>query len=295
MTENGRFATAGLVFTAYRDLDIVRIANHAASGLGALGHRVAHTRILSDTEALVVAADHEIRLAVEEDVALTALPDPAATFLSVRIASIAAHTAPGFARDSVIARTLQSLLAELRPDHVKWIDTDVLLTSRDFAEATCTAPPRPARPDAASGTAAAPQQAARGKPLPDIEETNEILQRRLSDQDPSIFDAQSDRARDAFSDHRHDPFPGADTAWADEAVDEDIEHAAPRRLSAWMMSLAVAVLALPIGITLFLLNLMKGENLRLASQTAALTGTFVSLEAYGGTAQAMAMLQTILD
>lgn len=291
MTENGGFVSAGLVFTAFRDLDIVRIANHAANGLEALGLRVAHTQILSDTEALVVAADHEIRLAVKEDVALAALPDPAATFLSMRIAGTAARRASGFARDSIIARTLQSLLVELRPDHVKWIDTDVLLTSRDFARAAGPARRRPTHP---ASVVNRPQPAARCKTLPDIEETNEILQRRLSDQDPSIFDAQSapDRVRKAFADRDYDPFPIPEADSDDET--SDIEHAAPRRLSAWMMSLAVAVLALPVGIALLLLNLMKGENLRLASQTAALTGTFVSLEAYGGTAQAMAMIQSML-
>ncbi|WP_397542998.1 hypothetical protein [Roseovarius salis] len=288
MTADGRFGTAGLIFTRFRDLDIVRIANHAVNGLEALGHRVERTQILSDTSAMVIAADHEIHLATEEDVALPSLPMPAATFLSVWIPTGAPRTASAFARDSLIARILQSLHDELQPDFVKWIDTDVVLTTEDFAGATGHAPE--------AGAAPGSRQSGRFSRLPDIEETNEILQQRLSDQDPAIFEAQSapDRVRKAFAENAYDPAVYAEAALEDDIEDDDIEQVAPRRLSAWLISIAVAAFSLPVGIALLVINLLKGENLRLASQTAALTGTFIGLQAYGSTAQAMGVIQGLL-
>ncbi|MBZ0122476.1 MAG: hypothetical protein K8F31_01155, partial [Roseovarius sp.] len=75
---------------------------------------------------------------------------------------------------------------------------------------------------------------------------------------------------------------------------EDIETTAPLRLSAWLISFAVALFALPVGVMLLILNLAKGENLRLASQTAALTGTFIALQSYGTMAHAMNTLQGLI-
>jgi hypothetical protein len=60
------------------------------------------------------------------------------------------------------------------------------------------------------------------------------------------------------------------------------------------LSIAVALLCLPVGVALAVINLLRGENLRLASQTAALTGTFVTLQATGAVAQATQVIQTVL-
>jgi len=48
--------------------------------------------------------------------------------------------------------------------------------------------------------------------------------------------------------------------------------------------------ALPVAAALAVINLLRGENMRLASQTAALTGTFVVLTAHGQIAQAAQLL-----
>jgi len=296
MTNTGRFATAGLAFTTFRDLDIVQVANHVVNSLDALGHRVMRTQILSDTRAFVTARDYEVHLAVEEEVALPALPAPVGSYLSVSVVCGDPAAASTFARDAVIARTLQTLHRDLEPDYIKWIDTDVVLTSADFTRATgpdATAPGSDWSADPTPGRATTGR-----KPLPDIEETNDILQRRLTDCDPAIFDGRStpDHVRDFFSHPHADPAPSVAEAAATARAQElqDIERAAPRRLSAWLISLAVAVFALPVGVALMVLNLMKGENLRLASQTAALTGTFIALEAYGSTAHAMGLIQGLL-
>lgn len=68
----------------------------------------------------------------------------------------------------------------------------------------------------------------------------------------------------------------------------------PQRLSAWLLTYAVMLLAFPVGLFLFLMTVFKGENPRLASQTAALTGTFLSFQTFGTTAQAMEAMQAVL-
>ena len=292
MTKTECSATAGLVFTTVRDLDIVRLANHVMNSVGGLGLRVTGTHILSDTSAMVTVCGHEIHLEITDDVALPTLPAPAASYLSVSIAGTGPRAASTFARDSIIARVLQTLHRDLRPAYVKWIDTEVLLASADFAHAIG---PGPGAPESAETPFRA--SAVTRISLPDIEETNAILQRRLTDCDPVIFDLASspDRVRDFFSNPR-DPWSETMATDADGPPQDlqDIEHAAPRRLSAWLMSFAVALFALPVGVALMVLNLLKGENLRLASQTAALTGTFIALQAYGSTAHALGLLRAFL-
>lgn len=293
MMTGNTWATAGLVFTSFRELDIVQIANHVVGSFEALGHRVTSSHILSDNRALVTTTQLELYLTAEDDVALSALPERAPSYLSLAIASKDDRRTSTFSRDSALARALQKLHEELTPDFVKWIDTDIVLSAADFAGALGLKPDRHQ-----PGGKDTPRRVANGKTLPDIEEINDQLQRRITDQDPAIFDnaASPDRLRKVFTENWVDPAVLASEAAADKVAREreDIERTAPLRLSAWMLSFAVALFALPLGIMLLVLNCVKGENLRLASQTAALTGTFIALQTFGTTAQAMTAIQGII-
>ena len=297
--KNGkRPATAGLAFESYRDLDIVEIANQVANCLDSLGHRATGTRILSDTRACLRAGEHEIRLEIREDVALDALSAPAASYLSVSIVTTAPAAASVFARDSIIAQTLLALHRALAPDYIKWVDTDALVSGADFARVAHPALPaphpgkvRPRRPDsAATRTTPRPRpMTVAARSLPDIEVTNARLQQRLTQSGPVMFSGQSDpeHLREILTENTTGSLP-------DAGAGEDIETAAPRRLSAWLMSIAVAVYALPVGLPLLIINLVKGENLHLSAQTAALTGTFIALNASGSMAQAMGVVDKLL-
>jgi len=294
MTTGNAWAKAGLVFSRFRDLDIVEIANLVVGSFEALGHRVTSSHILSDSRALITTQQQELYLSVKDDVDLSALSQPAAAYLALSIANKDEPDGSTFARDSILARILQTLHAELHPDFIKWIDTDVILTSADFARATGLAPQ-----NAASGARVVPRRVRSRKSLPDIDETNELLQQRITDQDPAIFEnvSKPDRLRKIFSEDWVDPDILAANAAAEALAREaeDIEKVAPLRLSAWMLSFAVTLFALPVGIMLLVLNLTKGENLRLASQAAALTGTFIAFQTYGTMANAMTTLQVMLN
>jgi len=289
-------ATAGLGFRVCQDLDIVEVANHTAAGIEALGHRVTGTHILSDTSARVATAGFSLTLSAADEVLLATLPRPVGTFLAIAVAPTdgQGHVSRFF-RDSLLARLLQKLLELLEPDFVKWVDTDVLLGAEDFAHAVGLNP----RSDRSAGKIR-PRRPACRKRLPDIEETNEKLQQRIRDHDPAIFGPESahDRLREIFSDGWIGPeILAAQTAAAQSArtaETEDIVTTAPLRLSTWLVSFAVTLFALPVGITLLVLNLVKGENLRLSLQAAALTGTFIALQAFGTMAHAMTTLKDLI-
>ena len=289
------WATAGLVFVKARNLDITEAANLVVSGFKKLGHRVTSAQTHSEVSALVTTNAHSLELSVEKDVALLTLPEPAALVLSIKITDSDQKGNTQFARDSVLARTLQALHDHMKPDFVKWIDSDVLLSSETFASATrrSTAP-------AAQKGRVKPRRVTTAplERLPNVDETNDILQKRITDHDPVIFGVQGspDRLRKIFTESWVDPDVAAAAAHskAREKEMEDIEVNAPLRLSAWMISFAVTLFALPLGVVLMLLNIVKGENLRLASQTAALTGTFLALETYGASAQAIDTLQKLI-
>ena len=60
------------------------------------------------------------------------------------------------------------------------------------------------------------------------------------------------------------------------------------------MTITLGLFALPVAAALAIVNLMRGENLRLASQTAAMTGLFLTLQVNGATAQALQAMQDLL-
>ena len=281
--------TSGLVFLGYRDLDIVKIANRVVHSFEGLDEKVTSVRVLSDVCAIVSTCDHLVRLAICEDIEIATLQTPAEFFLAVQIKSNLDETGkPGSTPmqiDSVLAHTLTLLHWSLSPDYVKWIGRTAILSSTDFIKAT-TRPENqeniPLQKD--------PAMTSRAKELPEIEETADILQQRLLARQVV---ADQEHARD--SDLRaifQENYPTETTRVA--VVVDAIKHSDLQRLSAWLMAFSVFLFCVPVGIALIIYNLIKGENLRLSSQAAALTGTFVTLNVYGTTAQAMETIQVLV-
>ncbi len=280
MSQDEKWMEAGLVFQGYRELDIVQIANRVVNCFEMMEQEVTGVSVLSDTAAQVSSYDHLIEMKIDEDVHVHSLHNPAEFYLSIAIQDVDAAGQTEKSQETIMAMMLKMLHFSLSPDFIKWIKDDILLNSADFVMAT-TQPdaPKPVRP--------VRRLAARAS-LPAVEETNEILQQRVAeDVTPGLeIQAASVAFRSVFREAGEAPT----LAEGDEADDN-----ARLRLSAWMLSIAVAVLALPIGAALIVFNLLKGENLRLTSQTAALTGTFIAFQAMGTTAQAMDTLQTFMN
>lgn len=55
------------------------------------------------------------------------------------------------------------------------------------------------------------------------------------------------------------------------------------RLATWMITFSVAIFALPVGAALTVINLFKGEDLRLSAQAMAVTGLIVTEVSFGMT------------
>jgi hypothetical protein len=287
------WARAGLIFLNPRQLDIERLANRVVAHCETLGHRTEAVHILSDTSAYICLEAHEISLSLQTEMKFAAIPHPVGTYLGISIANVPPDDGARFSRDSLLARSLQALHAETRPDYVRWIDSDVLLTSEVFASAA-----GPTRDETVRKVIAGPaHRTSRLDNLPDIEATNAVLQKRLADQDPVIFDQHSapDRLRKVFSEGAAAPCSlGLEAPQPSKARAHVAETHPLRRLSAWFISIAVLIMALPVGIALLVFNIIRGENLRVACQTAALTGTFVSLQSLQAGATTMETLKRLL-
>lgn len=303
MTTDIPRATAGLVFLGHRQFDIVRLGNRLSSMVETIGHRVTGLRILSGDGAQLSTGRFDIRLDAQHDCEVPTLSHRAPSYLSV---SVIWHDAPGPddpPAEAVLAHALKALHGATVADYVRWLDTGALLDSADFVMATATGPipaphPRPTgrhkRPApvcrlAAPSAAMAQAVAGRcGAGLPDVEETNAVLQARLQDcEGAAPQQILSQQLRSVFS---------ADTVADDpaQASGAGREPTALRCLSAWSLAIAVSIFALPIGAALMVVTLLRGENLRLAAQTTALTGTFIGLQSMGATAGALKVVQGFL-
>lgn len=236
-----------------------------------------------------------MRLAICEDIEIATLQNPAEFFLAVQIKSNRDET-DGLGKeplqiDAILAHSLTLLHWALSPDYVKWIGRTDILSSTDFIKAT-TQPDHQENMELENQLACPSRLASpsRAKALPEIEETADILQQRLlARQTVSNQDLASESdLRAIFQEN----YPTEATRI--ETVVETIKQSDLLRLSAWFLSFAVFLFCIPVGLALIIFNLIMGEDLRLSSQTAALTGTFVTFNVYGTTAQAMETLQHIV-
>lgn len=275
---------SGLVFLGMRTFDIVMIGNRVCSILDRLDEQVTGFAVLSDDTVAIRTAEFELLIDNKTGYDLVTLDRPAAHFLALAMTRSdrggSDDTQSGLA---VMANVLQVLHRTLAPDYVQWIDPQVLLSSADFRMATTrpegdTVPEGLTCPDFDT----APKALPRRYTLPGIEETNLMLQARLTQDDPT-----EGALRATFREDRDDSgLP---------ALQGDIrEKTTPLRLAVWMLTITLGLFALPIAVALAVFNLLRGENLRLTAQTAALTGTFITFQTLGTTAQAMSVVQNLL-
>lgn len=248
-----------------------------------LGARVIERRCLTEELAVIRTGDFDCRVKIAGPCHVARTGEHAAQRILVTLLRDQGLPAPDPRRmQAVIAHLLADMQGVLAPDFVQWTDPDAVLTRAEFraAVAGTAALPVPAR--------VAPVVRRRAKRLPDVETAYEGLRQAM----PHVSSSDDDAARlDALRAAFRDPEP--DTAVLDES--ESIrEKTAPMRLAVWMMTITLGLFALPVAAGLAIVNLLRGENLRLASQMTALTGTFMVLSATGQIAQAAGVVQTIL-
>ncbi|UXX82760.1 hypothetical protein [Roseovarius pelagicus] len=178
---------------------------------------------------------------------------------------------------------LAQLICTLPAEQVQWDKHTAWLPIDGFREAVAAGQrPRVERiTEQATPLAAAekPSAGAGNRTLPKIEDTCDQLSARL--------DSIGMTARDVDASTTEQ----TEIHW--DLPDPDIVEEVPQRLTAWAMALTVSVIALPVGTALILTTLLKGESVRLAAQTAAITGLFVGLNSAGATADTVQLITSI--
>ncbi len=273
MTDTIQKVQAGLVFLGTKSFDIAAITCGIADTLDRLGERVDERRCVSDTQAILCARHLVCRVRIAEGHPLPRLDDTPAHIVELRVEK---QAGAGATAETLIAYLLTTLQASLAPDYVQWTDPRAVLTRAEFraAVANTAAMPAPMRPKPA-----APRP--RRNRLPDVEAAYAQLRAKM----PGFGKGGAEEARiDALRAAFRDPDPAEATAMAQP--DDIREPTAPLRLSVWMMTVTLGLFALPVAVALAIINLLRGENMRLAAHTTALTGMFMVLATHGQIAQA---------
>lgn len=271
MTQHISRLTAGLVFSGPRQIDMTRSARHAAALLDSLGHAPSGLRILPDGTAQITTSQHVLRLRIRPEAAPMGANSQAGTCLELCLISpgpMPARDPSALSADMMVTYVLKALHGLLQADHIRWVGDPRLLSRDDFDLITATLPPiaatvprRAPLPVAGLAPPPAPTTASQSN----LQEVRDFL-RNIDADDSALRPRQATRR----------------------------PISAPQRLSAWLMTYALILLALPVGLALLLLTVVKGENPRLTSQAAALTGPFLAFQTFGTTAQAMSAVQALL-
>lgn len=256
----------------------------SAETLEHLGERVTERRLLSEEIAVVRAAGFDCRLQIAGPCELGRLEQPAAQRILVTLMRDGGVEPGEHERlQAVIAHLLARLQAVLLPDYVQWTDPDAVLTRAEFCVAIANTAAMPAAPRTPR------VKKRRGRRLPDVEAAYAELRAQM----PGLarMDTEGERLdalRAAFRESEPD-------LQVEELGDDLREPTEPLRLAVWMMTITLGLFALPVAAALAVINLARGENLRLTSQFAALTGFFMVLSSTGQIAQAAGVLQSVIQ
>lgn len=276
MTNETIWVTAGLVFLGMRDIDIVETSNRVQAALTRLGHRITGVSIRSDSNAYVASCCHSLRIDITQDGFVDAFSKQVPRVLTLSVAeedSVPVPDGLGLTNDMVLTHVLRDLQRQLVADYVRWVGHSRLLSAADFALITADLP----GPVTAPSTGLARETADVKTADPSSRQTQACA---VDLADLRQFFVKAGTTPQAVAKGMHDKMPKP--------------LSAPQRLSAWILTYSVMLFAFPAGLFLFLMTVFKGENPRLASQTTALTGTFLSFQAFGTSAQAMKAMQAVL-
>ncbi|MGK7754533.1 MULTISPECIES: hypothetical protein [unclassified Roseovarius] len=286
MPDTENHIMAGLVFTEEKRIDLLDMATRTVKTLSGLCQDVRSLGLLTETVAGIETAHCRISLTLSRNVLLPGLARPASVVLRIDVQGLE-HASPdtGPAIDAVLARVAIELSDHLRPPHLQWVEQEALLSAADVTMACELAahdtPANDTQKDQALRARAA---------LTRVEDLHTKLDERLARMPPPAVHFLPSKVLIDVSEGIIEDTP--------EMIAPSIENIAEEtdrlRLSAWFLTFAVACFALPVGLTLVIINLVKGENLRLAGQAAALSGLFVSLQTSGATAAAAQVVQTVL-
>ena len=191
------------------------------------------------------------------------LPRPAG-LVSVQVFSHTGRDADAATLSAVLAQVVDLLLFRLDADFVRLPGRTGLMTGARFRAEFRLASAGPRRANAAAASEAPGAEAPRGDCFfPDIDMVEDRLDRE--------WRAQRHPSGQA----------GAGGSGAEGAAPGSELVPVEARLATWAINASVAVFAPPVGASLAVYNLLRGEDFRLNAHAMALTGLFLALAASG--------------
>ncbi len=218
---------------------------------------------------------------------------------------------------SALALATLELAQVMDPDFVQWLQPDMMLQTSSFLSVLEKVTPRRVTAADTERNAAAERrkrpspvlpfsqaQANRVSRLfPDIDVTCERLETHTAAEAAAApAEPKDDKSTLAYLRavflRQDTPTTATDTVTdpeivADSADDLPPEPSTVSRLATWAVSLAVALISLPVGLALMIYNLFRGEDLRLALTALALTGLFTGLVTAGIADKAITALASL--
>ncbi|WP_167853533.1 hypothetical protein [Roseovarius aestuariivivens] len=275
---------AGLMFQDRKNISIETALQRVSETLRDLRVEITATSSSSSAQAIVQTDGHLVHLALLADVTLTSQKFYADKILHVCVETRADESAE-LPSEVLLLEMTTRLYSSFGPDHVMWLDASAILSSEEFAELT-------GETQTSEETVEQPL-VPKAKTLPGIEDTHTHLQAK--------FLSEAEAAQAAWLDTLY---------WQDQEIISEVLIEAPEniepeiedirdsnnsfRMSAWLLSIAVSIFALPVGAALIVINLLKGENLRLVSHCAALVGLFSALNVSGAHADTVEFIGRLL-
>lgn len=298
-TGTHRYKT-GLVFAESHEIDSVAVINRIGMILEARQTRVTGKRVLSDTRAQIDTRNIEVTIDTDE---ADASPDDSLRM----VISVTAHDCSSATDDDKALRLLAAvtldLVQHMMPESLWWLTPTAQLSREQFLSAAGPRRPRrvshsrtrraAVRPTHAGTMAHAGQNTARvgTAPFPSVEESVEQLDARMTqhfspqDDEWSVShtdEAQEENLREVFL---------SDTANTEEQDEDHSEQPnQAQRLTTWLLAITVGVFSLPVAAALVIINLLRGEDMRLSAQALSLTGFFIVLNSSGMLTNAVELL-----
>ena len=310
MEMSGAQYTAGLVFLEQTPMDSMQLSSCFQRVLEQNGYKI--TAVNADSASQITVVTDEVTLTV----GTRAAPDDQSEQRETQdvladcrmIAAITMHApATQSACSDQIKRDLQTSLAKLshqltemtKPDYIQWLHPDTLLEREDFLQAASRILPRRVRKSTrALARRPKPFAPPLRSPAPVVSQTPVAPRRIRASEFPNIENISTNLACE-YERRRRQRTASGQLAKMHElrgAIYTQVSEisrnklSSARRLATWMLSISVALFFLPLGILLALVNLLRGEDLRLTGQTLALTGLLVTLNTTGATADVLRIL-----
>ncbi|WP_323784670.1 hypothetical protein [Thalassovita sp.] len=300
--------SAGLVFLEQKQVDTVELCNEIQEILETRGQRIMSVRAVGDDHTLIstdtLTVDLSAPLIANEGDAATVTENPDGILARAKMIiglSVSVSKQTDSAETDAIQRQLKPYLAEItcqlalasRPCFVMWLRASAILETLEFIE---TAPlmmrpkpessPQDKAPERERSTIAVSEHGAAWQ-FPKVYAGVPHAETRPRRQSPDLC---FQMAGSEYQSETAASPPDNSAAVKSLNNGTDAEGTLALRMASWIMVTTVGLFSLPFAIVLCVINILRGEDFRLAAHTLALTGFAITLNATGAFAETITLL-----